>query len=549
MRTGLDLVIRNATVRTMDAAGTVADSLGIKGDRIVGVGQWSELAPFVDARTRTVDAGGRAVFPGFIDGHTHFHKGAVARHLILNWNGGENHPASIPAALEQLRDKAAGCAPGEWIRADGLNERRLPEQRLPTRWEIDRVAPDNPVVLVTTGNHAVVANSPALAAAGIDRSTPDPPGGRLERDETGDVTGVLRETAKLRLDNNRADNVIPKYEVADRMGPITETIRAFHEIGITSIHDVMVDPLEIATWIRLHRQGELNIRVQMLIRGIETKTPLEHLVALGLEDRLGDDWLRLGGVKLSVDGAYRGAAVYQAHPGEPDNFGLDRISAEELERAVRICHRNNLRLAVHVVGPRATDMTLDAFEKAFDGAPAAHMRHRLEHLILPHTVAQLERISRLGLIASVQPRFISSLGDGWSDLWPTEESRTGVMPFHALSELGVPLMGGTDFNGDLYSPFEAMRASVTRLTPSGMALDPAQALTVDQAVRLQTTGAAFGGFDEQVKVSLEEGKLADVVIASQDPYRVDPTDLGDIQVEATIVGGQVVFDRSGLASS
>lgn len=546
-RHAADSLVTNAVVRTLDAAGTVAAAVATREGRIIGVGSADELRPLIDERTEVIDAGGKTVLPGFIDGHTHFQKGAVSRHLLINWEGYRN-PRSISEALDQVRRRAIELSPGDWIRADGLQQPRLAEKRLPTRREIDEVAPDNPVILVGMGNHFVAANSLALAAADITRDTPDPEGGFIERDGNGEPNGILREMGKLRLDPNRLDNVIPKYSVEERIDPLKLTIQEVLAEGITSIHDITVDPMEFASWIRLRRSGELNLRVQMLARGIETKTPVEHMLSLGLEHGLGDEWLRFGGVKMSIDGvcAYRAAAVYEAYPGQPENFGLLRIPKDELDEKIGWCNRAGVRVIVHAVGPRAVDMALDAIDRANDGRPRPDLRNRLEHVHLPPPAGQLERIAAMGVLVSVQPSFVWKLGDAWVDVWG-EEALADVMPLRSMLNAGIHLMAGTDFPGTPISPLLGLRSAVARRTRDGRLLGQRQALTLDQALRLQTTAAAYGGFEEHLKGSLELGKLADLIVVSEDPYAVEPERLNTIRVDLTMVGGRVVYTRDTAA--
>jgi hypothetical protein len=518
VRLAADTLVTNGVIRTLDAAGTVASALAIQGQRIIGVGTADELRPLVDKQTEIVDAGGRTVLPGFIDAHTHFQNGAVSRYLTIDWQGHKN-PQSIPEALEGVRQRAAAVPPGAWIRGDGISHTRVVERRLPTRWELDAVAPNNPVALIGGGHHAVAANSLALQIAGITRDTPDPPGGWIEHDAAGEPTGVLRETAKLRLNPEVIDSVLPAYSPAQRREPLKATMREVLAEGITSVHDVAVDPNEIGAWIQLRRAGEMALRVQVLARGIEAKTPLEHILALGLEHGLGDEWLRFGGVKMSIDGvcAYRAAAVYDPYPGEEHNCGLVRIPEDELEDKIALCHRAGVRLAVHAVGQRAVDMALDAFEKAADGKPRPELRHRLEHVHLPPRPGQLERIRRLGLIVCTQPTFVWKHGDAWRDIWG-HEGLEGVMPLRRMLDLGLHVFGGTDFPGTPISPFLGFRSALARRTRDGDLLEPGQAITLDEAIRLWTTAAAYGGFEERIKGSLELGKLADLIILSQDPW-------------------------------
>jgi predicted amidohydrolase YtcJ len=543
-RLAADILITNGVIRTLDAAGTVASAVAIRGERIIGLGTADELRPLVDKRTEIVDAGGRTVLPGFIDAHTHFQNGAVSRYLTIDWQGHRN-PQSITQALEDVRQRAAVLPPGAWIRGDGISHTRVVERRLPTRWELDAVAPHHPVALIGGGHHAVAANSLALQLAGITRDTPDPPGGHIERTEDGEPTGALRETAKLRLNPEVLDSVLPTYSPEQRREPLKATMREVLAEGITSVHDMAVDSNEIAAWIRLQRAGELALRVQVLARGIEAKTPLEHIVALGLEQGLGDEWLRFGGVKMSIDGicAHRAAAVYDGYPGEPDNCGLLRIPEEDLDEAIATCHRHNIRVVVDAVGQRAVDMAMDAIDKASDGTPRPDLRHRLEHVHLPARPGQLERLASLGVIVCAQPSFVWKRGDAWLDIWGPEDLR-GVMPLRRMLDLGIHVCGGTDYPGTPINPFLGLRSALSRQTRNGEVLDPRRAITLDEALRFQTTGAAYGGFGEHEKGSLEIGKLADVIILSQDPYAVPPEQLDQIRVDLTMVGGEVVYTRA-----
>ena len=316
--------------------------------------------------------------------------------------------------------------------------------------------------------------------------------------------------------------------------------------GITSVHDMAVDPNEIAAWIRLRRSGELALRVQVLARGIEAKTPLEHILALGLEHGLGDEWLRFGGVKMSIDGvcAYRAAAVYDPYPGEAHNCGLVRIPEDELEEKIALCHRARGAPGRARGGPARGGHGARRLREGGRRKPRPELRHRLEHVHLPPRPGQLERIARLGLIVCTQPTFVWKHGDAWRDIWG-HEGLAGVMPLRRMLDLGIPVFGGTDFPGTPISPFLGFRSAIARRTRDGDRLEPGQAITLDEALRLWTTGAAYGGFEESIKGSLELGKLADLIVLSQDPYAVEPEQLDQVRVDLTMVGGHVVYTRDG----
>jgi predicted amidohydrolase YtcJ len=545
-----DLIVKNGRVRTLDGRDSIAEAVAVRGDRIVGVGSGSEIEPLADGRTEVLDARGRTVLPGFIDGHTHFNSASTVYTYLIDFLHGD--PKSLSDVFNAVRQRSFKLPPGSWIRGDGLNEYHFAdEQRLPTRWELDEVAPDHPVVLFSTGYHMASANSLALKLAGISRETEDPLGGKLDRDEQGELTGVLRERAKLRLDPARGDAVVPTFGMAERLEALKTGFDLLLQHGVTSIHDIVPDPEEVRAYHLLQRAGELGLRVQLLIRGIETQTDLEHVVALGLQQGLGDDWLKIGGIKMSVDGVCicRNAAVHDPYPGEPDNLGIVRIPQEELDEKVALCHRNGLRVAIHAIGQRAVDMALQSIEKALQEQPLNDHRHRIEHAYLPPRPGQLERMARLRIVASPQPSFIYGFGDGWISVWG-EDNLPHVMPLRTMLDLGLRVMGSTDFACVPVDPFLTLRSAVARRTKAGVVLDPREAISLDEALRLQTTGAAFGGFDEGRKGSLEVGKLADLIVISEDPYEVPPDELNRIQVDATVLGGRLVYQReAALAMS
>ena len=540
-RRAADVIIVNGLVRTLDAADTTVEAVAIKGDTIIGLGARDELLGLADRQTRLIDAGGRTVLPAFTDSHTHFHNAALIRAYFIDFETAR--PRSLDEALRLIRNRAAATPPGTWIRGDNFNEHQLVEQRFPLRWEIDEVAPDHPVVITSIGSHMVAANSLALHLAGITRETPDPPGGKIERDEDGEPTGVLRERAKLRLDARRSDSAIPPLSARERQAALREGVRFLNQHGIAAIHEMIRQPLEVADYQALRASGELTVRVHLMIRGVEAQTRLEDVVALGLATGFGDDWLRLGGIKMSVDGAciWRNAAVYEPYPGEPENRGIVRIEQDELDEKVALCHRSGLRVAVHAIGQRAVDMTLDAFDKALSDQPRPDHRHRIEHAYLPRRPGQYERMRQLGLILSIQPSFIESFGDGWLHVFGADHL-AGVMPIRSALELGLTVQANSDFPCSPINPFLHLKSAVARRTRAGERLDPSEAIEVGQALRLLTAAPAYVGFEEARRGTLELGKLADLIIVSADPYAVPAEELDTISVVLTIVGGQVVFD-------
>lgn len=534
-----DLILENGRIHTLDAAGLTAEAVAVADGRILGTGDRATVDGWAGPRTRRIDLGGRTVVPGFIDSHTHFQKAALARRTALDFL--ELRPTSLDEVLELVRRAVAASATGAWLRGDALDPRKLRERRYPTRWELDAVAPDHHVVLLGIGNHMIAANSRALAAAGIDRDTDDPPGGRLDRDERGEVTGVLRELGKLRLDPNRPDTVLPVATPEERLDALVDGFRHLHRNGVTCIHDIVMDPAEVAAYMQLRLDGRLTERVRFLVRGYEAKTSLDDVIRLGLRPGFGDEWLQFSGVKLSIDGACseRNAATFEAYPGEPDNRGLVRIPQDLLDSLVERAHGAGIRLAVHAIGPLAVDMALDAYERAFARHGRGTLRHRVEHVYLPPAPRQLERLAAAGLIVSTQPSFFWD-GDGWTDIWPAD-TLGRAMPLRSMQAAGIRLAGGTDYPCVPVDPLPGLRAATTRTQADGTTLGPDESIDRLAALRLQTSDAAHAGYDEALLGSIEAGKAADLVVLSGDPLATDGA--GEAaRVEMTILGGRVVYE-------
>lgn len=544
MRESADLVVRGAVVRSLDPEGSVHSAVAIADGRVVAVGSDEDVGALVGRRTVVLEARGRTVIPAFTDSHTHFKRATVVRAYYIDFR--DVAPRCVADVLAAVRTRAATLAPGAWVQGDGLNHLDLAEQRFPVRQELDDAAEGRPVVLRSVGRHVACANSAALALAGIDRATESPSGGRIDRASDGEPTGVLHEQGKLRLDMTRSDTVIPRLGPAERVAALAEGMRYLHAHGIAGIHEMAREADEIGDYLRLREEGGLTARVRMYFRGVEAETRLEHLLALGLRSGLGDDWFRLGGVKLSIDGSglARNAAVFEPYPGCPANTGLLRIEQAELDEAVAASHHAGLQVAVHAVGQRAFEMAMAAFERVDDEGSVARMRHRVEHAYFPPRPRQMERMRRLGLVWSTQPAEIFEVGDAWLQIFG-EDRLEGVCPIATALELGIPTVLNSDYPVTTIDPFVGIAAAVTRRTSFGRALTPHESVSVDQALRMMTNGPAFAAHTESTSGSLAPGRLGDLVMLTHDPYEVPVEELAEVRVLCTVVGGRVVHGETG----
>lgn len=538
-RDAFDTVVRGCRIHATPGRPIAADSIGIRNGAIADLGPWVALRDRVDRATHVVDAGGRIVTAAFIDSHTHFHRGAVVRRCFLDFEA--LAPAAVGDVLAHVGARAGEIPLGTWIQGDSLSPSRLAEGRLPDRHALDRVAPDHPVALRGIGKHVVAANSAALAAAGIDRDTVDPAGGRIERDEGGEPTGILHETAKLRLDQSHPESVVPAPSAAERRAALLAAYRDLHAVGIATIHEMVRLPEEADDHAALRAEGQLGVRVRFFYRVHESPLSLDWLVRLGVRRGLGDDWLKVLGVKVSVDGfcIFRNAAVEEPYLGEPTNRGLFRIDQDTLDDLVARANAQGLQVAVHAVGPRAVDRAMDAFERA---GPATAGPHRLEHAYLDIGIDRFERARRLGLAWSVQPAFLDAYRREWSDAFAPERIAR-IMPLATGASAGLPVQFNSDFPCAPFDPLDAIRRAAAR-PPDGPGPGGAEGVGVAEAWRAFTIGPAdIAGEARLGRIAV--GALADLIVIDGDPF-TSPAGLADVVVRATMVDGRLVHDTARM---
>jgi len=545
-----DTVIKNANVITVDPKLPRAQALAIRDDRFVAVGGNGngDVSGVVGSGTRVLDLGGKTVVPGLIDAHNHM----LSYALGLRFIDFHRPPVScIADIVQRIGEKAGTQVPGTWIQGRGYDQNMLSEGRHPTRWELDSAAPHHPVLITQTSGHMGVANTSALALARITKDTPDPEGGRIERDERGEATGLLLETAQ-----DLVQGVLPKpsfEEIGDALALVNQR---YLEEGLTGSHDAgvgMTDPREIRAFQTAVEEGVLKVRTNLMV-ALTSIVDMDALgegteelsLGLGLRSGLGDELLRLGPLKVFVDGAITGrtAAFEDPYTSDPEKKNLGMLVTDEskLRTIVRAAHKVGWQLAIHAIGDRAIRVTVDAIEAALKEYPKANHRHRIEHcgILNPQLV---QRIRELGVVPCTQPTFIWELGDSFIANIGRERCRMAY-PFRSLLDAGIVLAGGSDrpvVNGN---PMLGIHTAVNETTAKDTDFSPGERLTPEEAIRLYTWNAAYASFEEGRKGSIKTGKLADLVVLSEDPTRVDALSIKDIKVVATMVGGEFVYEQT-----
>jgi predicted amidohydrolase YtcJ len=438
-------------------------------------------------------------------------------------------------AAERVRERAALTAPGAWITGGQWDKNLWPGGSFPTRATLDAVAPEHPVALWSKDGHVLWVNSRALALAGVTRETPDPEDALIVRDAAGEPTGVLKEYSATGL----VEDVMPVE--TDVTPALQETITLLQRRGITSVHDIE-DHLAVQYFQRLHARQALGVRVLFFF----PRQSVQALGRLGLRAGFGDDWLRLGGIKIFADGTLgsQTAAMLDPFEGVSENRGILAVPPEEMNAVISASAGGRLHVAIHAIGDRACRVALDGIEQAkkqVKGTPdEGAVRYRLEHvqLIAPEDI---QRMARLGVIASVQPFHAVSDRDIAERYWGARHRRSYA--YRTLQQGGVHLALGSDAPVETADPLRIVHAAVARRddqTPERAPWLLEQSLSVAQALWSYTLGAAYAGGEEQRKGSLEAGKLADLVILGVDPFAVPADELAQTPVEATVIGGKVV---------
>jgi predicted amidohydrolase YtcJ len=534
------LLLLNGTIYTMDSAMPRAQAVAVSEGRFVAVGSDDELAGLAGSGDwSVVDLRGRAVVPGFTDCHLHLLSYAMkASEIPLE----EGH--SIEGTLAAVNEFTRKVAPASWIQGRGWTDIAWSGDDVPSRQLLDEVAPEHPVVLSKKDGHVIWVNSEALRRAGVDENTPEPPGGVMERDsETGLPTGILKEEAMYLV-----CNAIPSPGAKERQAALKSAVAQAQELGITGIHDCgswqSENDRSLSDYQEMIGRGDLGVRVFMML----SRANLDEAIKLGLRTGFGNDFLRVGNLKLFADGTLgsRTAEMFEPFAGEKENCGVAAITQEDLEDAVERAAASGIACSVHCIGDRANRRVLDAFEKQRQNGVDSGLRHRIEHAQVLHA-DDIPRFKELGVIASMQPIHATSDMHIADQYWGVRVE--GAYAWRSLLEAGAHLALGSDAPVESMDPLAGIHAAVTRQRANGEpkgGWHPEQCLTVGEAVYGYTLGAAFASGAERERGSITAGKLADLAILAHDIFEIPPQDILSAHVAATVFDGRIVFGEEDL---
>jgi predicted amidohydrolase YtcJ len=537
-----DLLVKNGHIISMDPDHRVASSMAVRDGKILALGRDDELSHCSSSRTLVADLHGKTVLPGLIDIHTHALQ--WAKSIVLGMiDAGYPAVKSIHEVVEAVRARVAKTNHGVWVMGVNWDDAKLAEHRYITRHDLDAVAPDNPVVLTHGSGHLLVANTAALKLAGITRDTADPQGGVIERDSSGEPTGILKDEAMTLLAKFSPASSPDTNERAAKL--VSEKAA---EVGLTTIHDI--EPLEtIRGYQGALAKGDLQIRVQFAPI-VSSMADAEKLSAMGMHTGFGNEYLKFGAVKMFADGGM-GARTIAIYPpgvaGEPDNVGVLRWKPEEMQAAQTILVKAGWQLETHAIGDRAIDETLDSYAAVMQKLGLKDPRFRVVHCGIS-TPAIQKRLKDLHVLVDGNPPFIYWIGSWFTKYGP--ERVRWAYPAKSYIENGIIEGAGSDVPVTPISPWWGIWSAVERRElQSSQILAPEERITVEQALTLYTRNGAYVGFEEREKGSLESGKLADFIVIDRDVLRVPAEELKAVQVLQTYVGGKLVYDKPAASSS
>jgi predicted amidohydrolase YtcJ len=534
-----DMIVRNAKVWTVDKNHPTAQAVAVLGDRIVAVGSNDEIEAWRGPHTRTIDAAGKLLLPGFNDAHVHFVDGGRGLDSVQL-----NDATSAQEFARRIGERAKATANGEWMTGGDWDETKWTPAQLPTKELIDSVTPDTPVFVSRYDGHMALANSVTLRLAGITAKTPDPPGGVIVRDAQGNPTGALKDAA---LDY--VSKVEPPLSHDQRVKAVKRALAHAASLGLTSVQHMNPDYADIAVYDELLQRGELTARIYAapLIPQVDDQ------VKIGIRHAFGGPYLRIGGLKAYADGSLGSATAYFFDPfsNQPGNHGLlsDEMHPVSLmqDRMMR-ADAAGLQICTHAIGDQGISMILDIYTAIVQAHGESDRRFRIEHA--QHMAAKdFDRFAQLHVIASVQP--YHAIDDGrWAEERIGHDRASRTYAFRTFLNHGVRLALGTDWDVAPLNPMLTVYAAVTRATLDGKnpgGWFPEQKLTLPETIEAYTMGSAYAEFQENEKGSITPGKLADMVLLGEDIFSIDPTKIRDVKVVTTIVGGKIVWDAGDQA--
>lgn len=522
-----DLILVNGNVLTSDPALPRAEAFAVKNGRFLAVGSTSDVRNLATARTQVIDAQRMTVTPGFIDAHCH--PSGVQELYGVNTN-----LRTVREIQAAIRQKVDTTAPEVWITGFMFDDTKL--DRPLTRKDLDEATSEHPVSVAHRGGHTNFYNSKAFELAGITAQTPDPPDGRFFK-EKGELNGRVAENARSVFNRVGKREIFTPDETRDRArNGMRHMSKLFNAAGLTSVHNAGTGPDHILAYEDCRKNGELTHRAYMMIRAPQV---LAVLKTANMSTGFGDEWIRVGGAKFVADGSASERTMRMSTPyvGTED-YGILTMTQDQLYDAVDDAHVHGFQVGVHANGDVTIDMTLKAYERALQKWPDPNRRHRIEHcsLVNPDLI---RRIKANGVIPTPFWTYIYYHGEKWTEYG--DDKMRSMMAHRSFLDAGIKVPGASDYAPGPFEPLMAIQSMVTRTDYRGRVWGANQKVSVDEALTIATLNGAYASSEENLKGSITAGKLADFVMLEKDPHDVPPTEIMNIKVSRTVVGGKTVY--------
>lgn len=525
----------NGEVLTVNAENQVAEAVAVQGKHIIAVGTTEEILKLKDENSEVVNLDGRSLLPGIIDSHLHITMYGTNE---VSVSCKDESVTSIDDLLRKLKERAADTPAGEWIRAWGYHDQKIEDKRFPTKEELDSVSTDHPIIVVRACGHISAVNSYALNRGAIDKNTPNPEGGIIDRNKDGELTGLLYENAHMQM-----------FQVAEFSRQEIETAHAvasehFAKAGITSIHDASgYGTSNIRALQQDTLKGVIKQRVYAMGGALsESENVVKALLASGFVTGLGNDRFKVGPVKVFLDGSSSGPTIWTREPYTSDssNYGVHYFEQEQLEELFIPAHEQGWQITAHAQGDAAIDMLLTCIEKANRKFPREDARHRIEHagVAAPDLIA---RMKKAGVIPTPNPAFLYEYGDGYCESYG--ERAEQMYPLASYLEAGVPAAVASDCPVTDFNPMRGIHSALTRRSQTGRVIGEKESVSLLDAIRMYTINGAYASFNEKETGSIEPGKLADLIVLDQSIIQSNIEDIPTIQVEFTMINGEVVYEK------
>lgn len=527
-----ETVYINGNIYTVDEDFSTAQAIAIKGQYIIGVGSNDEINAFIGESTEVIDLGGKTVIPGLIEGHMHYPgEGQKLTQLDVFWKPKDVILAAVKAEADRLPD-------GEWITGRGWNQEVWDVPEFPTKEDLDEVAPNNPVALIRTCGHATWVNSLALEIGGVTKDTPNPQGGEILKNEEGELLGILTDTAASMVRGK-----IPPLTVERQKEALLLAQEELFSYGLTSSMDAGSGVNDIKNMKDLYESGDLKIRLYVMV---DSGADAEAYYEIGPEVGLYDNRLTMNCIKFYTDGSLgaRSAWMLEEYSDRPGHFGNSRHTYDEFYELVKAARDNGFQASTHAIGDAANRQVIDIYEKVLKENPQEDHRYRIEHFQIA-ALDDIQRIADLGIIPAMQGVHATSDKNMAEDRVGPERIKGGYA-WRKVLNTGNIIVNGSDANVELVNPYHGLYASVTRTGRDGDPVGgwyPEECMTREEALRSFTIWAAFGQFEEDIKGSLELGKLADFVVLDRDYMTCPERDIKDILPLMTVLGGEVVYEK------